>query len=119
MERKTLDVVINIGDRILGPKIPASSIVTGAKIKINKSLGLTGVFNLGYLANGVDVEDTAAFVTGADGGEQADLKSADRSNAGIFKRFSEITQLVFICTEATTGAVLDGVIECEVEFVND
>ena len=119
MEHKTTDVAYQVGDRILGPKVPASSIVTDAKVKISKSLGATGIFNAGFLANGVDAEDTDAFVISADGGGQAYLKRANSDNLGIFKRFSEETQIVLICTEFLDGTVLDAVIELEVEYVND
>jgi len=119
LEHYTASVALQVGDRVLGPKIPASSIVTDAKVKINKSLGVTGIFDLGYLANGVDAEDVDAFVKAADAGGQAVLKRADVSVVGIYKRFTKETQLVLICTEVMSGAVLDGVIEFEVEYVND
>ena len=119
MEHYTLSAALGVGDRILGPKIPADSIVTSAKIKIDKSLGTTGIFNAGFLANGVDAEDTDAFVTAADGGGSAALKSAAAGNVGVFKRFTAETQVVLICTEIMDGTVLDGVIELEVEYVND
>ena len=113
------DVAYQVGDRILGPFIPASSLVTDAKVRISKSLGVTGIFDLGFLANGVDAEDTDAFVVGADGGGQAALTRAGASSAGIYKRFTKDTQLVLICTEVLDGSVLDADIEFEVEYVND
>jgi len=119
MEHFTADFAIQVGDVILGPKIPASSIVTDAKVKISKSLGATGIFDLGYLANGVDVADPNAFLVGADAGGQAVLDRADNAAVGIFKRFTKETQIALVCTEVMDGAVLDGVIEMEVEYVND
>ncbi len=119
LEHYTAAYAIQVGDTILGPKIPASSIVTDAQIKISKSLGATGIFNLGYLANGVDAADTDAFITGADAGGQAVLAKPAAGNVGIYKRLSKETQIVLICTEVMDGAVLDGVIEFEVEYVND
>jgi len=119
LEHYTADYAIQVGDTVLGPKIPASSIVTGAFVKINKSLGATGIFNLGYLANGVDAADTDAFITGADAGGQAVWALPAAGQAGILKRFTKETQLVLIATEVMDGAVLDGVIEFGVEYVND
>jgi len=104
-------------DRVLGPKIPASSIVTDAKIYIDGTLGIGGIFDLGFLANGVDATDVDAFVTGADGGGQAALKRADASNVGVFKRFSVETQLVLSCFETTANAGVT--ITFEIEYVND
>ena len=104
-------------DRVLGPKIPASSIVTDAKIYIDGTLGAGGIFDLGYLANSVDAADADAFVTGADGGGQAALQRADATNAGLFKRFSEETQVVLSCTETTVNAGVT--ITFEIEYVND
>ena len=119
LDHYTAAYAIQVGDTILGPKIPASSIVTDAVIKINKSLGATGIFNLGYLANGVDAADTDAFITGADAGGQAVLAAPAAGAAGILKRFTKETQLVLIATEVMDGAVLDGVIDFGVEYVND
>lgn len=119
LEHKLLDSVVALNDEILGLFIPASSIVTDAKIYVGKSLGATGIFELGFKDNGVDAEDSSAFVVGADAGGQAVLERAKAANAGIFKRFSEETQIFVKCTEATDGSVLDGTIYIEVEYVND
>lgn len=122
-EKRLSDIAFQVGDRILGPKIPASSLITDAKVRISKSLGATGIFDLGYLANGVDAEDTDAFVVGADGGQgvagPGRLERASHTSAGIYKRFTKETQLVLICTEVCDGTVLDADIEWEVEYVND
>ena len=99
--------------------IPPNSVVTDAKIYINKSLGATGIFDLGYLANGVDSADTDAFVKGADAGGQAVVQRADVNSAGLFKRFTKETQIVLTPTENMDGSVLDGEIIMEVEYVND
>lgn len=116
---RVLDFAAAVNDEILCGFIPASSMVTDAKIKINKSLGATGIFQAGYKANGVDAEDDSAFVAGADAGGQAVLQRAGAANAGIFKRFSEETQVFLKCTEVMDGTVLDGVIQVEIEYVND
>lgn len=118
-DKYVLGSALAVNDEILLPFIPASSIVTDAKIKIDKSLGATGIFELGYKDNGVDAEDSDAFVVAADGGGQAALKRANELNAGIFKRFSKETQMFLRCTEVMDGSVLDAVISVEVEYVND
>lgn len=110
---------LKTGDRVLLGPIPASSKFLNAKAHINKSLGVTGIFDLGYLANGVDAEDTDAFVKGVDGGGQAALKETAFGDAGLYKRFSKETFLVLICTEDMDDSVLDAVVTIEVEYVND
>lgn len=118
-EKLVLSSALSVNDEILGPFIPADSIVTDAKILISKSLGATGIFELGFKANGVDAEDSDAFVVAADAGGQAALKRADAANVGIYKRFTADTQIFAKCTEVMDGSVLDGVIHLEVEYVND
>ena len=110
---------LKTGDRLLLGPLPASSLFLNAKVHLDKSLGATGIFNLGYLANGVDAEDTDAFVTGADGGGQSALAETDKDSAGLYKRFSKETFLVLICTEDMDDAVLDAVVTIETEYVND
>lgn len=119
LERRVLDSVLAVNDEVLGIFIPASSIVTDAKIKIDKSLGATGIFEMGHKANGVDSEDSVAFVAAADAGGQAVLKRANELNAGMYKRFEKETQVFVKCTEIMDGSVLDAVITFEVEYVND
>jgi len=119
LEHRVLDVVIAANDEILGLNIPANSIVVDAKISISKSLGVTGIFELGHKANSTEAEDSDAFVVAADGGGQAVLKGPIAGAAGIYKRFEEDTQIFVKCTEVTDGAVLDGIITFEVEYVND
>ena len=113
LEVKLLDAALQVGDVIMGPFIPANSIVTDAKIVISKSLGATGIFELGTST------DSDAFVVGADAGGQAALKRASELNAGIMPRFAETAQIMAKCTEVMDGTVLDGKIYLEVEYVND
>lgn len=119
IERKTLNVALAVNDEVLGPYIPADSVVLGAKVFINKSLGATGIFNLGYKGNGVDAADLDAFVIGADAGGQAALARESAASAGLFKRFTKDTQLVLVCTEVMDGTVLDGEVVFEVEYSNE
>lgn len=119
IERKVLDVALQVNDQVLGPYIPADSIVTGAKVHINKSLGATGIFSLGFLGNGVDAADLDAFAVAADAGGQAALVSSVASSAGLYKRLTKDTQIVLVCTEVMDGSVLDAVVTFEVEYSNE
>ena len=120
LEHKLLDSALSVNDEILGLFIPASSIVTGAKIVVDKSLGATGIFEAGFKDNGTDgAEDSSAFVNLADAGGQAVNKRDGAANAGIYKRFAKDAQVFIKCTEVMDGAVLDGTITLEVEYVND
>ena len=102
-----------VGDKIYGPSIPAGSIVTDAKIVIDKSLGATGIFMLG------NASDDNAYILAADAGGQAVLQRAVAGCAGIHVRTTAATQLICECTEIMDGTVLDGTIYMEVEYVND
>ncbi len=73
---------------------------------------------MGFKANGVDAEDSDAFVVAADGGGQAALKGPIAGAAGLYKRFTKDTQVFLKCTEIT-GATADAVITMEIEYVND
>jgi len=119
VERFTLDYAVQVGDTILGPKLPAYAIVTGAKLSLDKSLGATGIFKAGHLANDEESADSGAFVVGADGGGQAALARESAGLSGIFKTFVSETQIVIECTEVMDGAVLDGELVLVVEYVND
>jgi len=112
------DYAVQVGDEVLGLYIPKDSIVTGAKVKISKSLGATGIFSLGHKANDDDAEDPDAFVIAANGGGQAALHYAEAGTVGIFKKFEHETQVFLTCTEVTDGNVLDGIISFEIEYVN-
>lgn len=119
IERFVLNYAVQVGDTILGPKLPAYAIVTGAKLHINKSLGVTGIFKAGHLANGIDAADSGAFVASADAGGQAALGKESAGLSGLNKTFQAETQLVIECTEVMDGSVLDGQIELVVEYIND
>lgn len=118
-DKVVLSQAFAAGEKVILGNIPADSIVTDAKIKIDKSLGATGIFDLGFAANGVDAADADAFVVAADGGGQAVLKRASELNVGIHKRFTAETPLEVICTEIMDGTVLDAVMSIEIEYVND
>ena len=119
-DKKTLDSALAVNDEILIGKLPPNSIVVDAKIKIDKSLGATGIFELGHKANSSgDSEDSDAFVVGADAGGQAALQGPSELATGIHKRFDSETQIFLKCTEVMDGSVLDGIISVELEYVND
>lgn len=118
---ETSSVGLNATDTILGPKLPAGARVLDAWVKVDKSVGATGIFDLGYAANGVDVLDADAFVTGADAGGQAAFERAcdGQVNAGIDKKFTVETQLLVTCTEVMDDSVVDAVLSFCVEYVID
>jgi hypothetical protein len=87
-------------------KLPAGAKVVDCKVKV-PSLGTTGIFSLGYEANGVDVADLDGFLlaTSIDAGGQAVLGVPTLGSAAIFKEFSVETQVVLTQTEDTTAAL--------------
>lgn len=91
------------GDLIELMKLPKGAKVVDAFVKA-PSLGTTGIFDLGYKANGVDVIDENAFVSAADAGGQAVFKRMS-TEAGSFKEFSVETTVILDCTEVTTAAI--------------
>lgn len=119
-DKYLLDSALAVNDEILVGFLPPNSLVTDAKIKIDKSLGATGIFELGHKANASgDAEDSDAFVSNADAGGQSVLQRSSNANVGIHKRFGSETALFVTCTEVMDGAVLDGIISVEIEYVND
>lgn len=91
-----------ISDTItLGAPLPAGARVIGGRIKCG-STGTTGIFNLGYTANGVDVADADAFGASIDPGAAA--IDASIGGAGMGKKFTVATQVQAIFTEATDSA---------------
>jgi len=90
-------------DNIVLQSLPKGARVVDAIVKA-PSLGTTGIFSLGYFANGVDSEDLDAFVVSADAGGQAVLAKMPAGAAGAFKKFEAETSLVLDCTEVTQAA---------------
>lgn len=130
IDRKTLVTAagtagLDATDVIYGPKLPADSIVTNVSVHINKSLGATGIFSVGWAANHdingdvVDALDADGFISAVDAGGQAALTSMTAGQPGVFKRFAEETQILITCTEVMDDNVLDGVLTLVVEYVND
>lgn len=88
--------VFSASDFIYVGKIPAGARVIGAGIQ-GPSLGTTGIFDLGT------ADDPNGFVSGADMGGQAAVKLGS-TEALIGTKFTEETNLILDCTEATDSA---------------
>lgn len=115
---ESASVGLDNGDTILGPKIPAGARVIDAWVKIDKSLGATGIFDLGWAANGVDSADADGFVNDADGGGQAAFQRAS-TQAGMDKEFSVETQVVVTCVEVMDDSVVDAVLSFCIFYILD
>ena len=108
--RMAFDSYVFVANVVSGATIKLMKLPKGAKVvdAVCKcpSLGTTGIFSLGYEANGVDVADLDGFLlaTSIDAGGQAVLGSATLGSAAIFKEFSAETQVVLTQTEATDVA---------------
>lgn len=113
---------LNNGDEINLGYLPKGARITDAKIKINKSLGATGIFTLGTRATkDIDeatlAEDSDSLVASADAGGQAVLARATLASVGL-REYGDEVQLFLTCTEDMDDSVLDGVLEVFVDYVN-
>lgn len=95
------DNVNSIGDVIYMGKLPAGARVLGGYTKA-LSTGTTGIFDVGYLANGVDAIDVNAFAAAQDSGGAN--PSAIFNGSGIGQEFTAETTVVCTLTEATDAA---------------
>lgn len=96
-----------IGEKfVIGAPLPKGARVLDVTVKC-PSLGTTGIFDIGYQANGVDSADPDAFIVGADAGGQAVVQRPGISAAGLHKKFAAETQVEGIFTEATTAAAVN------------
>jgi hypothetical protein len=123
IERYTLSSIQAVNDTLAVGKLPPGSFITGAKVFINKSLGATGIFDLGHLASqdesgNVIAANVDGLVKSADAGGQAVLAGPTLVSDALYKRFGLETELQLICTEVMDGSVLDAVLVVEVEYVN-
>lgn len=125
MGRITLPAATAEDDVIQIGYIPANSVIVDAKIIISKSLGATGIFELGHGASTAEEDasaialDTNGLVSAADGGGQAALKRADLDSVILGKRLGSETLIYATCTEVMDGSVADAVAYFMVEYVND
>lgn len=92
----------------VGAPLPKGARVVDVKA-LGVSMGTTGIFQLGYSANGVDSADPDAFLVGIDLGGQAALGVPTAAAAGLFKKFSAPTQVIGTWTEATDSADGDAI----------
>jgi hypothetical protein len=113
---------LNAADEINLGYLPKNAHITDALVKIDKSLGATGIFTLGTRAT-TDIdeatlaEDPDSLVASADGGGQAVLARADLNSVGL-REYGGETQVFLTCTEVMDDSVLDAVLEVFIEFVN-
>lgn len=107
--------------------IPVGATILGAKMFCNKSLGATGIFDLGLRAftdmDGNTVsEDADSLVKSLDLGGQAALASESLTSLALFKKVGQSStypngaQVFVTCTELMDGTVIDGVLHIEVEY---
>jgi hypothetical protein len=119
-DSKLLDVAVLNTEKIYIGKLPKGARVTNAFVRIDKSLGATGIFDLGHgaSASGAISANSDAFVVAADAGGQAVLKGPTLTEIGIGVRFDEEVDVYLTCTE-NQGVVVTGTIYAEVEYVTD
>ena len=113
---------LDANDEINLGYLPKNAHVVDAFVKIDKSLGATGIFSLGHRATkDIDeatlAEDPDAFVQSADGGGQAVLARADLNSVGL-REFGDETQVFLTCTEVMDDSVLDAILEVYLFYVN-
>ena len=82
-------------------KLPKGARVIGGKVKC-EAAGATGIFQIGYEANGVDAVDVDGFAAAVDPGAAAVLQELD--GAAIGKKFLAETTVVLDVTEVTADA---------------
>lgn len=115
-EKYTLSAAVAADDVILCPKLPAGALVLDAYCRIG-DMGGTGIFSVGYLANGVDSADADGFINQIDAGDAAAFTrvTGNAAETGILKRFSVETQVAITCEEITVAT--SGDIELVIFFV--
>jgi len=107
-DMSTLGVVLANGDEILGPFIPEGAKIVDAAIKIDTSMGASGILDMGLKAftnkaGTALVEDQNALVNQADAGGQAVFKRSLAGDVGIGQQVGLGGAQIFAkCTEAST-----------------
>lgn len=100
-----LDAVLQVGDKIIGPKLPKNCKILSAKL-VCPSMGSTGIFALGLRSPaGVD---TKLLIASADAGGQAvnQLDGITSTDIGTYKADAGNLMLeVLEITVATTGKI--------------
>lgn len=123
MGQLTLSTALAVNDTILVGNLPANSRILNGGIQINKSLGATGIVDLGHGASSDEdgnaiSADPNGIVSGADAGGQAVRKESDLSSVACFNRFGAETSIYATCTEVMDGTVLDAECMLWIEFIN-
>ena len=117
-----LGAILANGDEILGPKLPEGAKIVDATLKIDRSLGGTGLLDFGLKeytnkAKVVVPEDQNALVNQANGAGQAVLKRADvTSLVGIGQDIGLGGAQIFVKVTAPS-TVTDAVIEMFVFYM--
>lgn len=96
-------------------KLPAGARVLGGKVKMQAS-GATGIFDIGYLANGVDAADPDGFAASVDPGAAAVLQ--ELNGAAIGKKFTVETTVVVDVSEVTADSG-DDTLQIWIEYIVD
>ncbi len=114
---------LDANDLILVGKLPKNSMIVDAYMRLNKSLGATGIFTLGNVASTDEDGETVAadpdgFCPACDGGGQAALSRPNETSLLLGKRFGEETIIQAKCTEVMDDTVLDAVLEVYISYVN-
>lgn len=105
-----LTQVLNVGDKIIGPKLPKNCVILGAKL-ICPSMGVTGIFALG-LRSPADV-DTLLLIPSADAGGQAVNIVDGITSTDIGTEKEDAGNLLLEVLEITVNAT--GKIQCFVD----
>lgn len=87
-------------DTLFLAKLPAGARVLECKVRC-PATGATGIFDIGYQANGVDAADLDGFVAGADPGAAAVYASG--AGAALGKKFTVETNVVLTPSEVTAS----------------
>ena len=109
--------VYAIADIIKFGKLPKGARVLQATVK-SASLGTTGIFTLGYPANGVDVADPDGFLVVAQGDAGGQAVQASGTGAAIGKKFTAETEVELVFTEASDVGT-SKLIQCWVQYILD
>ncbi len=113
---------LNAADEIDLGFLPQNAHIVDAYVKIDKSLGATGIFQLGTRATkDIDeatlAEDPNSLINSANAGGQAVLQRVVHNSVGL-REYGAKTQLFLTCTEVMDDSVIDAVLEVYVLFVN-
>jgi hypothetical protein len=104
-----------VNDTISIGYLPKGARVIDAAL-YSASTGATGIFDLGWAANGVDSADDNGFISAADAGGQA-VYAKMGAVPGALKKFEAETLVQIKCTEITANT--SGTIKAAIFYVMD